>query len=97
MSGDYDAAVVREKRFAEVAAEHGLIAVHRFNDSGDVLVARGNLSPEITSAFRRVMLTSDVEATGPLLLGEMARVTSAAEEDFAGIVENLDSEKGFAP
>ena len=97
VSGAYDAAVVREKRFNEVAAEHGLIALHRFKDSGDVLVARGSLSPEIAGAFRHVMLESDAEHTGPLLLGDIARLSAATEEDFTGVIENVTAETTFAP
>lgn len=91
----YDAAVVREKRFKEVAAEQGLVALHRFTDSGDLLVARGDLSREIVGAFRRVMLNQDTAATGPLLLSNSARLRPATEEDFKGVLANLGAEYAF--
>jgi serine/threonine protein kinase len=97
VSGVYDAAVVREKRFQEVAAEQGLVALHRFKDSGDVLVARGNLAPEIAGAFRNVMLKSDAQAAGPFLLGDIARLSAARDEDFTGVTENIGAEMTFAP
>lgn len=97
VSGAYDAAIVREKRFQEVATEHGLHALYRFKDSGDVVVARDNLAPEVIAAFRRVMLTSIVEGSGPLLLGESARLGSATDEDITGDVEDIGAEAMFAP
>lgn len=97
MSGAYDAAIVREKRFAEVAAEQGLVALHRFKDSGDVLVGRGNLPAEIAGAFRRVMLQGDPEAAGPLLLADVALLRPANEDDFTGVLANLGAETAFAP
>jgi serine/threonine protein kinase len=96
VSGLYDAAVMREKRFQEVANEQGLVALHRFEDSGDVLVARGNLSTDLTTAFRRVMLNNNAEAAGPLLLGEAAEFQSVTDDGFDGIIENLDAETAFA-
>lgn len=94
-SGQYDAAVVREKRFQEVAAERGLVALHHFTDSGDLLVARGDLPREMADAFRRVMLNEDAETAGPLILAAAARFRPAKEEDFSGVVANLGAETAF--
>ena len=94
-SGVYDAAVVREKRFQEVAKEQGLVALHRFDDSGDLLIARGKLSGELTGAFRRVMLNEDAQTAGPLLLSDAARFRPANESDFVGVIENLGAELAF--
>jgi serine/threonine protein kinase len=96
VNGLYDAAVVREKRFQEVAAEQGLVALHRFEDSGDVLVARGDLSREIMGAFRNVILNNDVEASGPLLLSDVAQFHPATEEDFQALIDNAGAETAFA-
>ncbi len=96
-SGLYDAAVMREKRFQEVAAEQGLVTLHRFEDSADVLVAAGNLSDQIIGAFRSVILKNDTETTSPFFLGDVARCRPASEEEFNGVIENLGVENGFAP
>ena len=95
MAGLYDAAVVRERRFKEVAAEQGLVALHRFTDSGDLLVARGDLPREMVGAFRRLILNQDSATTGPLVLSPSARFRPATEEDFNGVLANLGAEYGF--
>jgi serine/threonine protein kinase len=97
VSGLYDAALMREKRFQEVAAEQGLVTLHRFEDSADVLVAGGNLSGQVIGAFRGVMLKNESEATSPFLLGDVARCRPASEEEFNAVVENLGVETDFAP
>lgn len=95
MEGHYDAAVVREKRFREVAAEQGLVALHRFVDSGDLLAARGDLPRETSGAFRRVMLDQDADGGGPLLLSGSARFRPATDEDFSSVLANLSAEYAF--
>jgi ABC-type phosphate/phosphonate transport system substrate-binding protein len=97
VSGVYDAAVMREKRFQEVAMEQGLVALHRFEDSADVLAGAGNLSDQIVGAFRGVILKKDLEASSPFFLGDVGRCRPASEEEFNGVIENLGVESGFAP
>ena len=87
--------MVREKRFQEVASEQGLVALHRFKDSGDLLVAKGDLSREAVGAFRKVILNQDIADAGPLLLSASARFRPATDEDFKGILANLGAEYAF--
>lgn len=95
LAGHYDAAVVRARRFNEVAAEHGLVALRQFDDSGELLVARGDLERKVTGAFRRVLLNQDASTGGPLLLNSSAWLRPAREEDYNAVLENLDAEEAF--
>lgn len=97
MSGQYDAAVVREKRFQEVASEQGLVALERFSDSGDLLAAKGDLPRDVMGAFRRVVLTEDPAAAAHTFLQASAKFRPAKEEDFRGVLDNLGAETAFEP
>jgi hypothetical protein len=92
--GLYDAGVAREKRFQEVAAEEHLVPLYQFDDSGDLLVARGDLPEEIVGAFRRVLLDQDGSPYS-LFPGGSLRLRPAIESDFNGILANLGVESRF--
>jgi hypothetical protein len=96
VAGLYDAGVVREKRFQEVAREQGLVALHRFNDSSDLLVAGGSLSADQVGAFCRVILAESETAPGEALLEAPARFRATTEDDFIGLLAHLGAEKAFA-
>jgi ABC-type phosphate/phosphonate transport system substrate-binding protein len=94
-SGIYDAGVVREKRFREVAAEKKLIALAKFSDSGELLVAKGDLPPEIASAFQRMMLNVQESEPSEPVLRSTARFKPAVNSDFESMIKKLPAEAAF--
>jgi serine/threonine protein kinase len=95
IAGLYDAAVVRERRFREVAVEQGLVALHRFKEAGDLLVARGDLPAEAARAFQRVLLDLEDLPSGQTFLDAPARFRAASEQDFKPMMQWLGSETAF--
>ncbi|HEX7859136.1 MAG TPA: serine/threonine-protein kinase [Verrucomicrobiae bacterium] len=91
IAGLYDAAVVHEKRFREVASENGLVALAWFKDSGDLIVARENIAEESTGALERALL----ELSKGEFLDTPARFTPASEEDYQEIETRLAAEAAF--
>ena len=91
IAGLYDAAVVHEKRFREVAAENDLVALAWFKDSADLIVARENLSPKTTGALERALL----ELSQGDFLDTPARFKPASEEDYKEIETRLAAEAAF--
>jgi ABC-type nitrate/sulfonate/bicarbonate transport system substrate-binding protein len=95
LAGKYDAGVVREKRFREVAAEKGLVALAKFSDEGDLLVARGNLPMDVANAFQRLMLSVKDSALNQPLLNSPARFRAAVNSDFETMISKLPAEAAF--
>lgn len=95
LAGLYDAGVVREKRFREVAAEKELVALAKFPDSGELLVASGNLPADVASAFQRLMLNVKDSALNQPLLNSPARFKAAASSDFDLMISKLPAEAAF--
>jgi hypothetical protein len=95
VAGFYDAAVVREKRFREVSDAQQLVALAKFPDSGDVMVARGNLPPAVASAFQRRVLNAKNSATDPSPLYLLAQSKPALNSDFDLIRSKLPAEAAF--
>jgi ABC-type phosphate/phosphonate transport system substrate-binding protein/tRNA A-37 threonylcarbamoyl transferase component Bud32 len=96
-NGIYDAAVVREKRFREVAVELDLVALQRFQDSGEILAARGSLPVKITDAFQRAMLDLGDSRLQLGFLDSPARVRAATEDDLRETSSKLSAETSFGP
>jgi serine/threonine protein kinase len=94
-NGLYDAGVVREKRFREVAAERQLVALAKFPDNGDLLVAKGNLPLDTASAFQRLMLNVKDSALNQPALNSPARFRAAVKSDFEEMVKKLPAEEAF--
>ncbi len=95
VAGVYDAGVVREKRFREVAAEKGLAPLAKFRDAGELLVAKGNLPADVASAFQRMMLSVKDSTLNQPLLNSPARFRAAVNSDFDGMVRKLPEEAAF--
>jgi serine/threonine protein kinase len=93
--GLYDAAVVREKRFREVSAENHLVALARFPDSGELLVASGSLPVEVAAAFQRFMANANDLALNQPLLNSPAHFKPAVNSDFNLLVSKLPAEAAF--
>jgi ABC-type phosphate/phosphonate transport system substrate-binding protein len=93
--GTYHAGVVRERRFREVATELQLMALAKFSDTADVLVARGNLPPETASAFQRLMLNVKESTLNQPLLNAPARFKAAVNSDFDLMLQKLPAEAAF--
>jgi serine/threonine protein kinase len=95
VAGMYDAGVVRERRFREVAAQHGLVALGKISDSGELLVASGNLPSEAANAFQRLMLSVKGSALNQPLINSPARFKPAVNSDFDLMIEKLPAEAAF--
>jgi hypothetical protein len=93
--GVYDAGVVRERRFREVAGKHDLVALARFSDTPEVLVARGNLPAEAAGAFQRLMLNVKESTLNQPLLSSPARFKPAVNSDFDLMLQKLPAEAAF--
>jgi ABC-type phosphate/phosphonate transport system substrate-binding protein len=91
----YDAGVVREKRFREVAVEQGLVALHRFQNAGDLLVARGDLPAEAARTFQRVLVELKDWQSDQTFLDAPARFRAATRNDFKEISSKLEVEAVF--
>ena len=96
MAGLYDAAVVREKRYREVARELELVALHRFQESGNLIVARGNLIEEEMKRFQKVLL--DFRVTDEqTFFDNPTQFRATTENDFKEMVAKLQAEADFHP
>ena len=95
IAGFYDAAVVRERRFREVAAEQDLVALARFEDSGELLVARPNLPAQTAASFQRALLSLTHAVSEGSFFDAPARFKAATEEDYKRIEERLSAEAAF--
>jgi serine/threonine protein kinase len=96
-AGKYDAAVVGEKRFREVAVEQQLVALHRFQEVGDLLAARGNLPPEAARRFQRAMLSLQDSPSHQTFFDAPARMRASTENDVQETLNKLAAEASFAP
>ena len=97
MAGLYDAAVVREKRFREVAVEQRLVALHRFQEVGDLLAVRGNLPPETARIFQRAMLSLQNSPSDQTFFDAPARIRASTENDVQETLNKLGAEALFEP
>jgi hypothetical protein len=95
LGGLYDAAVVSEKRFREVAAEHRLMELGRFTDSGDLIVAKGDLPQDKARDFQRALIELKQSGSAQNLFGTPARFRLASESDYREIEKRLEAEKTF--
>lgn len=87
IAGLYEAAVVRERRFREVAREQSLVELGRFEDSGELIVARAGLDAH---DLRRALL----ELKGAFFAAP-ARIKAPTDGDFVLIREKLKAEADF--
>ena len=95
VAGLYDAAVVTEKRFREVATEQGLVALARFNDSGDLIAGAANLPEDIARKFQRAFLSLKDYSEGAAVFSTPARFKAATEEDYREIESRVSAEAAF--
>lgn len=95
LAGFYDAAVVTEKRFREVASEQRLVALARFADSGDLIVARANLPPGTPEKFQRAFLALTNPVARATIFSTRARFRMASEADYREIESRLAAEAAF--
>jgi len=95
IAGVYDAAVVREKRFRVVAVEQQLVALDRFEDTGDLLVARGQISPEAARVFLSGVVGLNQSRSEQSFLDAPVRFRAASEDDFKEMSSKLESEVAF--
>jgi hypothetical protein len=95
VAGMYDAGVVRERRFREVAAQNDLVALAKMSDSGELLVSSGELPADAARAFQRLMLNVKESALSQPLLNSPARFKPAVNSDFDLMVKKLPAEAAF--
>jgi serine/threonine protein kinase len=95
IAGFYDAAVVKEKRFREVASEQELVTLARFADSAELLVGRANLPEDTAQTFQRALLHLNEASLGESMFDAPARFKVAEEEDYRGILTRLAAEAAF--
>jgi ABC-type phosphate/phosphonate transport system substrate-binding protein len=95
VGGMYDAGVVRERRFREVAAQHELVALGKISDSGELLVASGDLPADVASAFQRLMLSVKESALNQPLVNSPARFKPALNSNFDLMIKKLPAEAAF--
>ena len=91
----YDAGVAREKRFREVAVEQKLVSLHRFEETGDLLVAGGTVPAESARAFQQVLVKLKDWQSDQVFLDAPAHFRAATEKDFKEIANKLELESKF--
>ena len=95
VSGTYDAAVVGESRFVQVAKEENLIALKRFNDSGYVLAGRGNLPASTLDGVRQAMTNLVDPQMLQTFMGSPRCFVPCADSDFDPMRARLSAEAKF--
>lgn len=95
LSGIYDAAVVREGRFREVAGRYPLVELHRFRDSVPVLVARGKLPAGLKEVFQKGAMELKKSAAAESFQMSARPLKMAEEGEFGGMREKLWAEDLF--
>jgi serine/threonine protein kinase len=91
----YDAAVVTEERFQQVAAENKLILLKRFPDTSSLLVGQSKLPAPATASFQQAMITlkdSHILQTFP---GAPSSFALCSDKDLSGIRDKLTAETLF--
>jgi hypothetical protein len=95
IAGLYDAAVVSEKRFREVAAEHDLVSLVRFEDSSKILVNRGGLADSATEQLRDALLSLNAASGENAFADGSVSFKIATEDDFVEMRQQLSAEMEF--
>jgi hypothetical protein len=95
IAGVYEAGVVGEKRFREVAAEHQLVALHRFKENGDLIVARGNLPADASHHFQRALVDLKSAQYDQIFRDAPSRFRATTEKDYMEMSRRLEAEAEF--
>ena len=95
VNGTYDAGVATERRFLQLAAREKLVLLRRFQNTGNLLVARGRLPPHAADRFRQTLTNlKDPEILQPFTDNPSA-FAPCADEDFAETRGKLAAESLF--
>ena len=97
LAGLYDAGVVSEKRFGQVASEQQLVPLCRFTDTGDFLVARSELPEETPKLFRRALTSWNSSDAAQAASNGGIRFQTATEKDLEPMLRHLAAENAFNP
>jgi ABC-type phosphate/phosphonate transport system substrate-binding protein len=95
VNGSYDAAVVRESRFLQVAGGQKLVALKRFDDSPYVLAGQGNLPEAALASLRRAMTNLTEPQMLQMFMGFPRRFERCSDSDFDVMRTKLAAEKLF--
>jgi len=96
-AGVYDAGVVLEKRFREVAVEQQLVELYRFHENGDLLVSRGNLPHEATETFQQALLDLRHFPSDQTFLDAPSGFKIATDKDLKEVLSKTKTEAAFEP
>ena len=95
LDGVYDAAIVTEARFLQVATAEKLVLLKRFEDQGALLVGRDKLPPAAAAHFRQAI----TDVRDPRILQSFAGSPSSFEpfsdDDIAELHDKIAAELSF--
>jgi len=95
VNGLYDAAIVRETRFAQVATLEKLVPLKRFADSGYILAGQSRLPAEATAHFRQAMTNLTDPQMLQMFMGYPKKFEACSDADFSEIRSKLAAEAMF--
>ena len=97
LNGTYDAGVVREKRFLQVALREKLVPLSRFQVPGYLLVGKGKLPADAARNFRQVMTTLEDPQILQLFPGNPIGFETRSDGDLVEISSQCSAESQFDP
>jgi ABC-type phosphate/phosphonate transport system substrate-binding protein len=95
IDGIYDAGVVMERRFMQVAVREKLVALKRFQDTGYLLVARGKLPSSAARMFQQAMINLKDLQILQMFPGNPTGFQACVDQDFAHMQAKLAVEALF--
>jgi serine/threonine protein kinase len=95
LDGIYDAAVVTEKRFAQVAANQTLVLLSRFPGTSSLLVSRNNMPLSTTTAFQHAMTSVKDPHLLQMFPGNPSGFELCTGKSFVRLLDKLPVESMF--
>ncbi len=95
LNATYDAGVVTERRFMQVAAGEKLVPLKRFQDAAYLLVSRGKLPAGAATMFQQAMVNLKDHQILEMFPGSPRGFEPCVEDDVADMREKLAAEALF--
>jgi ABC-type phosphate/phosphonate transport system substrate-binding protein/tRNA A-37 threonylcarbamoyl transferase component Bud32 len=95
IDGIYDAAVVMEKRFMQVAATQKLVLLQHFRDTGFLLVGQSSLPAPAATRFQHAMMSLKDPQILQAFPGHPSGFKACTDKDFAEVRDKLPAESMF--
>ena len=95
LDGVYDAAVVREKRFMQVAATRKLLLLKRFQDTGSLLAGQSKLPASAATSFQHAMIGLKDPQILQTFPDNPSGFKLCTDDDFSELRDKLPAEAMF--